>query len=154
MRKVTVPLAFAATAALITVALMSLGSSAVSYYAQVRPVSSYAEDRAAIETCRRDISSHSTSTILISTSRRSIIRNAKASSTGSGTTRTNWSRSTASGCSQSGQFSTKGVMSGRTRAARIPAGSSQFWRRTPRLRQSVTPVTEWLRPPAFPRIED
>ena len=49
MRKMTVPLAFAATAALITVAVMSIASRPVSFYAQARPVSSYAEDRAAIE---------------------------------------------------------------------------------------------------------
>ena len=49
MRKMTVPLAFAATAALITVAVMSMASRPVSFYAQARPVSSYAEDRAAIE---------------------------------------------------------------------------------------------------------
>ncbi len=49
MRKMTVPLAFAATATLITVAVMSLVSNAVNVYAQARPVSSYAEDRAAIE---------------------------------------------------------------------------------------------------------
>src|SRR5207245_2509210 len=49
MRKMTVPLAFAATAALITVAVMSMASSPVRFYAQARPVSSYAEDRAAIE---------------------------------------------------------------------------------------------------------
>jgi hypothetical protein len=45
----TVPLAFAATAALITVAVMSIASNTASLYAQARPVSSYAEDRAAIE---------------------------------------------------------------------------------------------------------
>ena len=49
MRKMTVPLAFAATAAFITVAVMSMASRPVSFYAQARPVSSYAEDRAAIE---------------------------------------------------------------------------------------------------------
>ena len=49
MRKMTVPLAFAATAALITVVVMSMASKAVSMYAQARPVSSYAEDRAEIE---------------------------------------------------------------------------------------------------------
>ncbi len=49
MRQMTVPLAFAAAAALITAAAMSVGSNAVSVYAQARPVSSYAEDRAAIE---------------------------------------------------------------------------------------------------------
>ena len=49
MQKMTLPLAFAATAALITAAVMSIGSSAVSSYAQARPVSSYAEDRAEIE---------------------------------------------------------------------------------------------------------
>jgi len=49
MRKMTVPLAFAATAALITVAVLSMTSGPVSSYAQARAVSSYAEDRAAIE---------------------------------------------------------------------------------------------------------
>src|ERR1700692_2524164 len=49
MRKMTVPLAFAATAAFITMAVMSISSNAVSLHAQARPVSSYAEDRAAIE---------------------------------------------------------------------------------------------------------
>jgi hypothetical protein len=49
MRKMTVPFAFAATAALITVAVMSLLSNAVSLHAQAGPVSSYADDRAAIE---------------------------------------------------------------------------------------------------------
>ncbi len=49
MRKMTVPLAFAATAALITMAVMFMLSNAVSLRAQARPVSSYAEDRAAIE---------------------------------------------------------------------------------------------------------
>jgi hypothetical protein len=48
MRKMTVPLAFAATAALITVAVMSMTSNAVSVYGQARPASGYAEDRAAI----------------------------------------------------------------------------------------------------------
>src|SRR5262245_24823944 len=49
MRKMAVPLAFAAMAALITVAVMSMTSRAVSSYAQTRPVSNYAEDRAEIE---------------------------------------------------------------------------------------------------------
>ena len=49
MQKMTVPLAFAATAAFITVAIMSMASRPVSFYAQTRPVSTYAEDRAAIE---------------------------------------------------------------------------------------------------------
>ena len=49
MRKMTVPLAFAATAVLITVAVMSMAARPVSSYAQARQVSSYAEDRAAIE---------------------------------------------------------------------------------------------------------
>ena len=49
MRKMTVPVAFAAAAVLITVAVMSMTSGPVSSYAQVRPISSYAEDRAAIE---------------------------------------------------------------------------------------------------------
>jgi hypothetical protein len=49
MRKMTVPLAFAAVSALITAAVMSVASRPLSSYAQARPVSSYAEDRAAIE---------------------------------------------------------------------------------------------------------
>jgi SnoaL-like domain len=55
MRKMTVPLAFAAAAALITVALMynalmsAMAHSPARLYAQARPVGSYAEDRAAIE---------------------------------------------------------------------------------------------------------
>src|SRR5262245_2862150 len=49
MRKMTVPLAFAVAAALIVVALMSMAYSPVRFYAQARPVRSYAEDRAAIE---------------------------------------------------------------------------------------------------------
>src|SRR5262245_61263094 len=49
MRKITIPLAFAAAAAFITAVLMSMATSPVSFYAQARPVSGYAEDRAAIE---------------------------------------------------------------------------------------------------------
>jgi len=49
MRKMTVPLAFAVIGALITGAVVSITTSAVSFYAQARPVNSYAEDRAAIE---------------------------------------------------------------------------------------------------------
>jgi hypothetical protein len=49
MRKTTVPLAFAATAALITMLVTLLVSNTVSLRAQARPVSSYAEDRAEIE---------------------------------------------------------------------------------------------------------
>jgi len=55
MRKMTGPLAFAAVAALITVPLVwnahmrAMAYSPASLYAQGRPVSSYAEDRAAIE---------------------------------------------------------------------------------------------------------
>src|SRR6516165_11085897 len=49
MRKMTVPLAFAVIGALITGAVISITTSAVSFYAQARPVNSYAEDRAAIE---------------------------------------------------------------------------------------------------------
>jgi SnoaL-like protein len=49
MRKMTIPAAFAATAALITVAVMLMVSNTVSLHAQARPVSSYAEDRAEIE---------------------------------------------------------------------------------------------------------
>ena len=49
MRKLTVPLVFAAVAVLITVAVMSMVSRPVIGYAQTRPGSSYGEDRAAIE---------------------------------------------------------------------------------------------------------
>ena len=49
MRKMTVPVIFAAAAVLITVAVMSMATSPVSSYAQARPVSSYGDDRAAIE---------------------------------------------------------------------------------------------------------
>jgi hypothetical protein len=49
MRKITVPLVVAVAAVLITVAVMSMVSSPFSSYAQTPPVSSYAEDRAAIE---------------------------------------------------------------------------------------------------------
>ena len=49
MRKLTVPLMFAAAAALITVAVMSMVSSPVISYAQTRSDSSYGDDRAAIE---------------------------------------------------------------------------------------------------------
>jgi hypothetical protein len=49
MRKMTVPLAFAGMAALVTAAVMFMVSNTVSLHAQARPVSSYGEDRAAIE---------------------------------------------------------------------------------------------------------
>ncbi|HLQ77630.1 MAG TPA: nuclear transport factor 2 family protein, partial [Terriglobia bacterium] len=49
MRKMTVPLAIAVTAALITVAVMSLASRPFSLFAQARPASSYGDDRASIE---------------------------------------------------------------------------------------------------------
>ena len=49
MRKMTVSLAFAAIAALVTAAVMSIASGPVSSYAQARSVNSYAEDRAEIE---------------------------------------------------------------------------------------------------------
>src|ERR1700722_10091989 len=49
MRKMTVPLAFAAPAPLMTVVVMLMGSNTAALHAQARPVSSYAEDRAAIE---------------------------------------------------------------------------------------------------------
>jgi hypothetical protein len=49
MRKMMVPLAFAAAAVLITVVVMRMTTSPLSSYAQTRAVSSYAEDRAAIE---------------------------------------------------------------------------------------------------------
>src|SRR5215470_14080358 len=48
MRKMAVPVACAAVAVLLTVAVVST-SGRITSYAQVRPVSSYAEDRAAIE---------------------------------------------------------------------------------------------------------
>src|SRR5271166_2420981 len=48
MRK-TIPVPVAVTAVLITVVVMLMASAAVSLRAQARPVSSYAEDRAAIE---------------------------------------------------------------------------------------------------------
>src|ERR1700722_7826936 len=49
MRKMTVPLAFAAPAPLMTVVVMLMVSNTAALHAQARPVSSYAEDRAAIE---------------------------------------------------------------------------------------------------------
>jgi SnoaL-like domain len=49
MRKMRVPLAFAAAAAFIAVAVMSMVSGRATSYAQARPAGSYAEDRAAIE---------------------------------------------------------------------------------------------------------
>lgn len=49
MRKMTVPLAFAATASLLTVAVMLIVSNVVTVHAQASGVGSYAEDRAAIE---------------------------------------------------------------------------------------------------------
>jgi SnoaL-like domain len=49
MRKITVPVAFAAAAVFITVLVMSMVSRPLSSYAQARPASSYGEDRAAIE---------------------------------------------------------------------------------------------------------
>ena len=49
MRKMTVPLAFAATAVLFTVAVTLIVSDAVTLHAQAGTVGSYAEDRAAIE---------------------------------------------------------------------------------------------------------
>jgi len=49
MRKMTVPLAFAAAAALMTATVMFMVSNTVPLNAQARPASSYAEDRAAIE---------------------------------------------------------------------------------------------------------
>src|SRR5215831_1944675 len=49
MRKMTVPLAFAAVAAILTAAVMSMTTNPATSYAQSRPTSSYAEDRAAIE---------------------------------------------------------------------------------------------------------
>ena len=49
MRKMTVPLAFAVAAVLITVLVMSMATNPSSSYAQGRPTSSYGEDRAAIE---------------------------------------------------------------------------------------------------------
>ena len=49
MRKMTVPLALVATAAFITVVVISMASSSVNFYAQARQVSSYGDDRAEIE---------------------------------------------------------------------------------------------------------
>jgi hypothetical protein len=49
MRKMTVPLAFAAVAALLTAVVMFLVPGLGGFYAQSRPANSYAEDRAAIE---------------------------------------------------------------------------------------------------------
>ena len=49
MRKMTVPLAFAAAAVLVTVLVMSIATNPVPGSAQSRPATSYAEDRAAIE---------------------------------------------------------------------------------------------------------
>jgi hypothetical protein len=49
MRKLTVPLAFAVTAVLVTAVVMSTVFSPASFNAQTRTASSYAEDRAAIE---------------------------------------------------------------------------------------------------------
>jgi hypothetical protein len=49
MRKMPVPLALVAAVAFITAALMSIATNPVSFFAQARPASSYAEDRAAIE---------------------------------------------------------------------------------------------------------
>ena len=49
MRKMTIPLACAAVSVLVTVAVMSMTTGPAGFYAQTRPVSSYAEDRAAIE---------------------------------------------------------------------------------------------------------
>ena len=48
MRKMTIPLACAAVSAL-ALAVMSMTTGPAGFYAQTRPVSSYAEDRAAIE---------------------------------------------------------------------------------------------------------
>src|SRR6516165_9816848 len=49
MGKMTLPLACAVTASLITAVVMSITPGAGSFYAQARPAGSYAEDRAAIE---------------------------------------------------------------------------------------------------------
>ncbi|HTA47020.1 MAG TPA: nuclear transport factor 2 family protein [Bryobacteraceae bacterium] len=49
MQKITVSLAFGGTAALITLASMFMVFNTVTLHAQARPVSSYGEDRAAIE---------------------------------------------------------------------------------------------------------
>ena len=49
MRQIKLPLAAAAAAAFVTAAAMSIASNPVRFYAQARPVSNYAEDRAAIE---------------------------------------------------------------------------------------------------------
>src|SRR5262245_35035415 len=49
MRKVAIPLASAVVAAMITSVVMSMATHPARSYAQARPVSSYAEDRAEIE---------------------------------------------------------------------------------------------------------
>jgi hypothetical protein len=49
MLKITIPLASAVVAAMITSVVMSMATHPASSYAQARPVSSYAEDRAQIE---------------------------------------------------------------------------------------------------------
>jgi SnoaL-like protein len=49
MRKIALPLAFAAVAAVVTAIVMSILSSPVPFYAQARPAASYGDDRAAIE---------------------------------------------------------------------------------------------------------
>ena len=49
MRKMTLPMAFAVAAVVLTVAVMSMISTPASSLAQARPVSSYGDDRAAIE---------------------------------------------------------------------------------------------------------
>jgi hypothetical protein len=168
----TVHLAFAAAAALITVAVMSLVSNALNVYTQARPVSIYAEDRAEIEDLQArylfaldfhdpgsgdvkgreaikaviakmparprrqafepqplDTTSRTASSRLTATKRPdarigfttpTTTHNARESSMGSGTMRTNWSRPMGNGCSQSERSTTKAVMSGPTRAARIP----------------------------------
>jgi uridine phosphorylase len=85
VRKLTVPLAIAVAAALITAVLMSTVFSPASFNTQTRTAGSYAEDRAAIEDLQ------ATTTIPIDAE----------SSTVLGTTKTNWSRSTASGSSRS-----------------------------------------------------
>src|SRR5262245_40764904 len=190
MRNMTVPLAFAGVAALVTAILVSIASSPASFYAQARPGSSYAEDRAAIEDLqarylfaldfhdpdlyvstftedgvldygsgevkgrqaikdviarmpnpapvagkRAGAARHTISNIVIKVDGNKAASvsywfhysndnpDRRVSSMGSGITKTSWSRSTANGCSPNERFTTKGAMSGRTRAVRIPLGS-------------------------------
>jgi hypothetical protein len=80
MRKMTVPFPLAVTAVLLTAVMMFLASNAGSVHAQARSVGSYAEDRAAIEAVIARMPSPAATTT----------RNARGSSTVSGTMRTSW----------------------------------------------------------------